>query len=273
MSGRLMTTFVPALLAATSAGVLVGIPAPSRLDLLGARTARVLPVRTLRLLGPLAALAVVAVVAGPGGAAVTALLAVVGTRARTRWQRARDREVERAGAVEALAVLASELRAGRMPADALGAAAGVAAGTLASTFAVVATGASVGADPSVALLRSAEASAVPELLRGLAACWQVCSATGSSLAAAVDRLAEALRAERAQRLAVEAELAGPRATAVLLAVLPIAGIALAAGLGARPLHVLLHTGLGLGCLAAGVGLDLLGLWWTGRIVAAAGGDG
>jgi tight adherence protein B len=187
-------------------------------------------------------------------------------------QASRDRERERAGAAEALAVLASELRAGRMPADALGAAAGVATGALSGTLSAAATGATFGADPGGALLRAAEGSAVPEMLRGLAACWQVCSATGSSLAAAVDRLADALRAERAQRLAVEAELAGPRATAGLLALLPAAGVALAAGLGARPVHVLLHTALGLACLSVGIGLDLLGLWWTGRIVAAAGGD-
>jgi len=112
---------------------------------------------------------------------------------------------------------------------------------------------------------------VPEVLRALAACWTVCAGSGSGLAVAVERLEEGLRAEQAQRRAVDGELAGPRATAGLLAVLPAGGVLLAVGLGADPLSVLFTTPLGLTCLAVGLGLDALGLWWTGRLVAGAGG--
>jgi tight adherence protein B len=111
---------------------------------------------------------------------------------------------------------------------------------------------------------------VPELLRALAACWTVCSSSGSGLATAVERLEEGLRAEQARRRAVDAELAGPRATAALLAVLPLAGMVLATGLGADPVAMLLHTPLGLVCLSGGLLLDALGLWWTARLVARAG---
>ena len=52
--------------------------------------------------------------------------------------------------------------------------------------------------------------------------------------------------------------------------LPLAGVALAAGLGARPGYVLLHTPLGVGCLVLGLVLDGTGLWWTARLVARAG---
>jgi hypothetical protein len=89
------------------------------------------------------------------------------------------------------------------------------------------------------------------------------------LAAAVDRLEEGLRADQVLRQALAAELAGPRATAGLLAVLPAVGLLLAAALGADPLQVLLHTPLGLVCLVAGVGLDALGVVWTTRLVARA----
>jgi tight adherence protein B len=171
-----------------------------------------------------------------------------------------------------LSVLAAELRAGRPAAAALAAASGVATGPLADGLRSAAVAGDVGADPVAALLRAAPGSAVGELVRGLAACWQVCASTGSSLATAVDRLAISLQAQEAQRRVVEAELAGPRATAALLAALPVAGVGLAAGLGARPLHVLLHTTAGLACLTAGLLLEALGLWWTSRLVAAAGGS-
>lgn len=112
---------------------------------------------------------------------------------------------------------------------------------------------------------------VPHVLRALAACWRVCSAAGAGLAGAVDRMADGLRAAQAQQRLVESELAGPRATAGLLAVLPLAGVALGAALGAQPLTVLLHTRLGAACLTVGLALDALGVWWTGRIVARAAG--
>jgi tight adherence protein B len=99
----------------------------------------------------------------------------------------------------------------------------------------------------------------------------VCSTSGSGLAAAVERLEEGLRAEQAQRRAVDAELAGPRATAGLLAVLPAAGLLLAAGLGADPLHVLLTTPLGTVCLVLGLGSRRRGVLWTSRLVSRAGG--
>jgi tight adherence protein B len=87
----------------------------------------------------------------------------------------------------------------------------------------------------------------------------------------VDRLEDGLRAEQECRDEVESELAGPRSTALMLAVLPGFGLFLGAGLGAHPVHVLLHTPLGGGCLLVGVLLDLAGVWWTGRIVRAAAG--
>ena len=260
---------LPVLLAAAAAAIIAGLPAPSRLRSLGPSAG---PSRGLNPRIPYAAggLALVFVL-GPVGAVVAGVVAVVGHRAWRRRCADRVRERERASAAEALVVLGAELRAGRSAADALQAAGSVAVGPLAVALSAASTGQRFGADAAGALARSADGTATPETVRGLAACWQVCSATGSSLAAAVERLADALRAEREQRLAVEAELAGPRATAGLLAVLPLLGIALAAGLGARPLHVLLHTSIGLGCLVGGIGLDLLGLWWTGRLVASAGG--
>jgi tight adherence protein B len=171
-----------------------------------------------------------------------------------------------------MAVLAAELRAGRSPSVALRSAASVAAGATAAALGEAAGSSTLGAAAPEALVRHASASAVPELLGGLAVCWEVCQGAGSSLAVAVDRLEGALRADQACREEVDEELEGARATAVLLAGLPVLGLGLGSGLGGAPVHVLLRTPVGWVCLCVGVTLELVGLWWTGRIVRAAGGD-
>ncbi|MFI2607384.1 type II secretion system F family protein [Kitasatospora sp. NPDC018619] len=103
----------------------------------------------------------------------------------------------------------------------------------------------------------------------VAACWGVAAGCGSGPADALDRVAEALRAEQALAEEIAGELAGPRATIAVLAALPGVGLLLGAALGAHPLEVLLHTPVGLGCLAAGAVLEGLGVLWTARIVRAA----
>ena len=92
---------------------------------------------------------------------------------------------------------------------------------------------------------------------------------GAGLAAACDRLAESLAADEALRREVAAALAAPRATARLLAGLPLVGLALGAGLGAHPLRFLLGSGLGRACLLAAAVLDVAGLAWTRRLAAGA----
>lgn len=109
-----------------------------------------------------------------------------------------------------------------------------------------------------------DATARPEL-RYLAACWQVGINSGAGLAASISSLYLALRAQQEIRGHLEAELAGPRATAVTLGFLPIIGIGLGYMLGAQPLAWFLSGLLGLGTLVFGVGSTLLGLWWTSRV--------
>jgi tight adherence protein B len=55
----------------------------------------------------------------------------------------------------------------------------------------------------------------------------------------------------------------------MLAGLPVMGLLLGTALGADPLHVLLHSGPGLGCLVVGGVLEGVGLWWALRIVRGA----
>ncbi|MFH9005246.1 type II secretion system F family protein [Streptomyces afghaniensis] len=197
------------------------------------------------------------------GAAGVPLLRRIRLAGRVR----RDRE-RRADAVIALCgALAGEVRAGRQPGEALLRAARDCGG-LADAQGTVLAAARFGGDVPDALATAAGQPGA-EGLRGLAACWRVAVDQGAGLAAGLDRLAAALRAERDQRSDLRAQLAGARATAVLLAGLPALGLLIGTALGADPLHVLLHTTAGLGCLVAGGVLEGLGLWWVQRIVRSA----
>lgn len=180
-------------------------------------------------------------------------------------RRARER---RADAVIALCgALAGEVRAGRQPGEAL-LGASHDSGGLGRAQAVVLAAARFGGDVPGALTDAARRPGAEGLL-GLAACWRVAVDRGAGLAAGLDRLEGALRAERDQRADLRAQLAGARSTAVLLAGLPVLGLLLGTALGADPLHVVLHTGAGLGCLLVGGVLEGVGLWWVLRIVRGA----
>ncbi|AJP02629.1 membrane protein [Streptomyces cyaneogriseus subsp. noncyanogenus] len=180
-------------------------------------------------------------------------------------RRARER---RADAVIALcSAVAGEVRAGRQPGEALLYAAREGE-VLGDGQATVLAAARFGGDVPGALAAAARQPGAGGLL-GLAACWRVAVDRGAGLAAGLDRLEGALRAERDQRADLRAQVAGARATAVMLAGLPALGLLLGTALGADPLHVLLHTGAGLGCLLAGAVLEGLGMWWAMRIVRGA----
>ncbi|MFC4500692.1 MULTISPECIES: type II secretion system F family protein [Streptomyces] len=188
-------------------------------------------------------------------------------RAR-RVAEARRAKEQRGDAVIALcAALAGEVRAGRQPGEALQRAARDSGG-LGEAQATVLAAARFGGDVPKALAVAAQHRGAGGLL-GLAACWRVAVDQGAGLAAGLDRLEGALRAERDQRADLHAQLAGARATAVMLAGLPGLGLVLGTALGADPLHVLLHTAAGLGCLLVGGLLEGAGVWWVQRIVRGA----
>ncbi|MEU3949010.1 type II secretion system F family protein [Streptomyces sp. NPDC029526] len=211
------------------------------------------------------------VVAALGASVLPAVVGAAGVPLlrRTRLAAEQRRENERRGdAVIALCgALAGEVRAGRQPGEALQWAARDSCG-LGAARATVLAAARFGGDVPDALAVAARSPGA-EGLRGLAACWRVAVDQGAGLAAGLDRLEAALRNERDQRADLRAQLAGARATAVMLAGLPVLGLGLGAALGTDPLHVLLHTASGLGCLAVGALLEGVGLWWVLRITRGA----
>ncbi len=135
-------------------------------------------------------------------------------------------------------------------------------------WSVITTAARLDGDVGAALRTGAERPGARGLL-AVAAAWDVSARSGAGLAGVLDRVAGALRDEQDASVEVAASLAPARATAKLLAGLPVFGLGLGASMGARPLDFLLGTGLGLCCLAMGVGLALGGVLWVERLADAA----
>jgi tight adherence protein B len=174
------------------------------------------------------------VLAGPVAGVVATVYAVVAVAFWLRRREALARSQAHARALDGLAALAADLRAGLPP-------------------------------PVARSAIAAPIDAVPLIRDRVAAAGQVADRTGAPLADLLDRLEVDLRGLERVRLAAAAHAAGTRATAGLLAVLPLAGVGVGYGMGADPVQVLLHTRLGAACVAVAVLLQLAGLGWTGRL--------
>lgn len=257
-------TVLAIVLAATSAALVTGPwPAPGWARPL-ARTER----RGSRFRPALAvALAVGGVVTFLDGSALGLGLIVVAAAAGLLglWRRGRRRQEEdlrRSAVVEVGEALAGELRAGQPVHVAL-----ERGPEVWPPFAAVVAAARLGADVPGALRRLA---ALPgaEGMREVAAAWQVSQQSGATLAVALGQVVESARVRQSAAHLVRAELASAQATARLVALLPLATLAMSAGVGASPWWFLLTQPVGLTCLAVGVALILTGFWWIDRISAA-----
>ena len=200
--------------------------------------------------------------AGGSGAAVgfagsLPLVTVIGV---LRRHRARRTAARRALAVaDACQLVAGLLRVGQVPTSALALAARDSP-ILAEAAAMQQIGGEVGP-----VLRRLGAEPGMAGLVELGVSWEVAERTGASLTATLDALADRLTASRAVADVVAAELSAPRATGRLLAVLPVAGLALGYGFGGDPFAFLTASLPGQLSLVAGVGLGCVGVFWTERI--------
>ncbi|MGW0036764.1 type II secretion system F family protein [Gordonia sp. NPDC003376] len=168
----------------------------------------------------------------------------------------------------ALSLMIAELAVGAPPARACAAAAAEMAaaregpGAVADALAVLAGRAELGGGvPDAAdLADDGETS-----WGRIAVAWQTSDTHGLSLADLLESLRADLLARRAFTERTRAGLAGPRATATVLAVLPLLGIALGQATGARPLQTLTGGGLGGILLVVGTALVAAGVIWSDRI--------
>lgn len=111
--------------------------------------------------------------------------------------------------------------------------------------------------------------------RAVVAGARLAARTGAPLAGVLERVGAAVADDESVEVQRRAALAGPRATARVLAWLPLVGVALGWALGADPVAVLLGGPLGVVLLGAAALLSWVGRRWSARLVRAAqaAGDG
>ncbi|MFG1915855.1 hypothetical protein [Micromonospora sp. NPDC048898] len=194
--------------------------------------------RVLPLVGVLGG-GVGALVGGPVAAVAVGGYATLAVRALLRWRANRSAERRRRHGLDQLCGLAADLRAGLPVQRAIEAA-------------------TDGRDNSDRL-RQLTAAAV-----------RLADRTGAPLAELVERIEADARAADRGLAAAAAQAAGARATAWLLAALPVGGIGLGYGIGVDPLAVLLHSSVGGSCAVLAVVLQVVGLLWAERLGAAPG---
>jgi tight adherence protein B len=178
---------------------------------------------------------------GPLVGVILAAYAVTGTVMGGRLRRRGAQSRARAEAVDAVAALAADLRAGlSMPA------------ALAAFEPVLARAGATGGDAATVVARVGTAAAVAQ-------------SSGAPLADVMERLDLHLRTAERARSAAAAQAAGARASAVLLAAMPAAGLGLGVLIGVDPWRALTGTPLGSLALATAAVLQLGGLAWSARL--------
>ncbi|WP_046314784.1 membrane protein [Mycobacterium sp. UM_Kg1] len=200
--------------------------------------------------------------------AVFGITAAVRRRRRLRRRRvsAESRALE-----TALDALVGELRVGAHPVRAFAVGAAEAGHrVVAAGLGGVAARARLGADVATGLRDAAAASALPAQWERLAAYWQLGEQHGLAIAALMQAAQRDITARHRFSARAEAGMAGARASAALLAGLPVLGVALGQLIGARPIGFLLGAGGGGMLTLIGMSLVCAGLLWSDRITAGAG---
>ncbi|MEV0947378.1 type II secretion system F family protein [Rhodococcus sp. NPDC049939] len=213
-----------------------------------------------------AALAGTLVVYELGGSFAVVATVIVCTTAWFRLGRRRSalaKNAELRVILSSLEVVTAELRVGAHPAAACETAADECAGTVSAALRAASARARLGGSAADGF-RITNSPVAIELKR-IADTWAVAEAHGLALVELLEAARADLLGRSRFRQRTEAGLAGARATASVLAGLPLLGIGLGQMMGAAPLKVLFSGGLGGILLIFGAGLACAGLLWTDRI--------
>ncbi|WP_158887582.1 type II secretion system F family protein [Amycolatopsis anabasis] len=270
--------------------------------LLHARRARLprVPVRLACCL-PVLVILPAAAFAGPAGAVAAALLVAAGWRQWRLRSRASDAIASARAMAEALRTMVAELRAGAHPAVAAESAATDAPAAAAAAMRAVAGSARLGGDLGAALAAATALDAASAggrtstprpatgefrcspstghsgyqalspagALGGLTRAWALARRHGLPMAEVLDAVRRDLAATARFADQTRARMAGPRAGAFVLALLPAAGVALGEAMGAHPLRVLTATPPGQALLVIGCALIWAGTAWSARLTEPA----
>ncbi|ROZ98558.1 type II secretion system F family protein [Gordonia sp. OPL2] len=200
----------------------------------------------------------------PAGIATVLVCATVASRWR-HSARARMRERETADLLLALSVMIAELSVGAPPARACASAAAELDGTRPGSpvsvgLATMAARAELGGEVIAEDATNGELS-----WRRVGIAWQLADRHGLPMVELLTSTRADLLARRQFAARTRAGLAGPRATATVLAGLPVIGVLLGEMMGAHPLAILTGGGLGGVLLVVGTALSVAGLMWSERI--------
>lgn len=185
---------------------------------------------------------------------------------RFRRRRRGDRGTDESTSMEtAIDVLVGELRVGAHPANAFAVAAEETTGPVADACHAVAARARLGADVAAGLRGVSATAALPSQWERLAVCWQLATEHGLAMSALMHAAQRDIAERQRFSSQVRSAMAGARATAVILAALPVLSVSMGQLIGARPLQFLLGGGFGGWLLVVGLTLICGGLLWADRI--------
>lgn len=215
------------------------------------------------LLGTSAAVSVP--VLGPG-AVVAAVLLVLAARLHSNARvRARAQVTAVSELAEAVRAVVAGLRAGAHPATIADSVAVDAASQPGQMLRELAATARLGVGPETIALPAGEDPVTGQAVRRLQRAWALAQRHGLPLAEVLDSVRRDLDATARFTGQTDARMAGPRASAAVLALLPMFGLLLGEAMGARPGRVLLTTTPGQVLLVLGAALIFAGVAWTVRL--------
>ncbi|KAA9149488.1 hypothetical protein FPZ12_043165 [Amycolatopsis acidicola] len=210
---------------------------------------------------PVAGLLALLPLAGPAGAVAVGLLGAAWWRRRAARRRTKAEVAAGRALAEALYAMVSELRGGAAPAAAAVSAGADAPREVADLMRMLASAATFGDE-----VRIPAGSGPFALWQGqVAQAWSLSRRHGLPLAELLEAVRRDVIARTRFTARVEASMAGPRASAAVLAALPLLGLLLGEAMGAHPIHVLTGTNAGQVLLLLGAALILTGTAWSARL--------